>query len=184
MPPAQIRALQCFSPPVCELSCGLLSPYSAFLDSMSALTFRPATPDDAAQCITLRGQTRENAFSVEELRELGITVESWAMAIQDGSCPGYVACMHGQMIGYCFGDRNSGEIVVLALLPDYEGQGIGKALLSLMVEDLRRRGFTRLFLACASDPQVRSYHFYRHLGWTSTGEHDELGDEILEITFP
>ncbi|ARU05178.1 GNAT family N-acetyltransferase [Comamonas serinivorans] len=148
----------------------------------TTLTFRPATPDDASLCIRIRGLTRENAFSAADLRALGITAESWSRGIQDGSCPGFVACMEGQMIGYCFGDRDTGEIVVLALLPAYEGQGIGKALLAMMVESLGRRGFQRLFLACSSDPNVRSYSFYRHLGWRPTGEKDASGDDILELS--
>ncbi|MDR0208830.1 MAG: GNAT family N-acetyltransferase [Pseudomonas putida] len=148
---------------------------------MTNLTYRPAKPDDASLCINIRGLTRENAFSKEELRALGITTESWSMGIQDGSCPGFVACVEGRMIGYCFGDRETGEIVVLALLPRYENQGIGKTLLAMMVDELKHQGFNRLFLACSSDPKVRSYSFYRHLGWRPTGERDESGDEILEL---
>ncbi|RTT41017.1 GNAT family N-acetyltransferase [Pseudomonas aeruginosa] len=148
---------------------------------MTNLTFRPANPDDAFLCIKIRGLTRENAFSEEELGALGITTESWSTGIRDGSCPGFVACMDGQMIGYCFGDRDTGEIVVLALLPAYEGRGIGKTLLAMMIEKLEHQGFQRLFLACSSDPNVRSYSFYRHLGWRPTGERDESGDEILEL---
>ncbi|MBF8753632.1 GNAT family N-acetyltransferase [Pseudomonas guariconensis] len=148
---------------------------------MTNLTYRPAKPDDASLCIKIRGLTRENAFSKEELRVLGITTESWSMGIQDGSCPGFVACVEGRMIGYCFGDRDTGEIVVLALLPLYENQGIGKTLLAMMVDKLKHQGFNRLFLACSSDPKVRSYHFYRHLGWSPTGEKDAFGDEILEL---
>ncbi|HBP6416814.1 N-acetyltransferase family protein [Pseudomonas aeruginosa] len=148
---------------------------------MTNLTFRPANPDDASLCIKIRGLTRENAFSEEELGALGITTESWSTGIRDGSCPGFVACMDGQMIGYCFGDRDTGEIVVLALLPAYEGRGIGKTLLAMMIEKLEDQGFQRLFLACSSDPNVRSYSFYRHLGWKPTGERDESGDEILEL---
>ncbi|RZS80795.1 GNAT family N-acetyltransferase [Pigmentiphaga kullae] len=148
---------------------------------MPQLSFRPALPDDAPSCIRIRGQTRENAFSEEELRALGITAATWSAGIRDGSCPGYVACMDGRMIGYCFGDRDTGEIVVLALLPGHEGRGIGKTLLGLVVQDFRRRGFERLFLACASDPGVRSHGFYRHLGWAPTGTQDEAGDDILEL---
>ncbi|MFG0632240.1 GNAT family N-acetyltransferase [Pseudomonas sp. xss_2] len=148
---------------------------------MTHLTYRPAKSDDAALCIKIRGLTRENAFSEQELNALGITAESWSTGIQDGSCPGFVACADGQMIGYCFGDRNTGEIVVLALLPAYEGLGIGKALLAMMVDKLKTQGLHRLFLACSSDPNVRSYSFYRHLGWSPTGETDEYGDEILEL---
>lgn len=145
-------------------------------------TFRPAVPDDASMCIAIRGLTRENAFSEEDLRALGITAQSWSAGIQDGSSPGFVACLDGRMIGYCFGDRDTGEITVLALLPAYEGRGIGRTLLGLMIEDFKRKGFKRLFLACASDPDVRSYGFYRRLGWTATGEQDAYGDDILELS--
>ncbi|MET4575489.1 GNAT family N-acetyltransferase [Ottowia thiooxydans] len=146
-------------------------------------TFRPARPDDASICIALRGLTRENAFTEGELSALGITVDSWSAGISGGSSPGFVACLDGQIIGYCFGDRDSGEITVLALLPAYEGQGIGKQLLGMMSDNFRNQGFSRLFLACSNDPKMRSYGFYRHLGWTSTGKLDEAGDEILEFSF-
>lgn len=144
------------------------------------VTYRKAVPEDTAACIDLRGRTRENAFSVEQLAALGVTLESWQSGIRDGSFPGYVAMVEERMAGYCFGDRDSGEIVVLALLPEYEGKGIGKALLERMVEDFRGWGFARLFLGCSSDPNSRSYGFYRHLGWTSTGTLDPANDEILE----
>lgn len=144
-------------------------------------TYRPATPDDAAACITLRGQTRENAFSRDELQALGITEASWSEGIRMGSLPGVVACQEGTMAGYCFADRDSGEILVLALLPAHEGQGVGRALLAQVVEGLRQRGIGRIHLACSADPKVRSHGFYRRMGLRATGEIDSWGDEILEL---
>ena len=143
------------------------------------ITYRQAIPEDTPACLDLRGRTRENAFSVDELKALGITLESWQTGIADGTLPGYVALVDGTLAGYCFGERDTGEIGVLALLPAYEGQGIGKALLTLMVEEFKRLGFQRLFLGCSPDPQVRSHGFYRHLGWKPTGEFDAAGDEVL-----
>jgi len=87
----------------------------------------------------------------------------------------------GEIVGYGFGDRDSGEVVVLALLPEAEGQGVGKALLARVTADLRQAGHARLHLGCSSDPACRSYGFYRHLGWRSTGSVDGHGDEILEL---
>ena len=144
------------------------------------IAYRKAVPDDTHDCIVLRGLTRENAFSVERLAERGITLESWRDAIADGSLPGHVAIEDGKIVGYCFGHSDSGEIAVLALLPSHEGKGIGRTLLALMTEELGKFGFQRLFLGCSADPEVRSYGFYRHLGWRSTGSFDEAGDEILE----
>ncbi len=144
------------------------------------IAYRRAVPEDTPACVVLRGRTRENAFSVERLAEAGVTLESWQAAIADGSLPGHVAIEGGQIVGYCFGERETGEIAVLALLPDYEEKGIGRTLLNLVVADFETFGLARLFLSCSSDPAVRSYGFYRHLGWTSTGSFDDRGDEILE----
>jgi L-amino acid N-acyltransferase YncA len=147
------------------------------------LTYRGAVPQDIAACIDLRGRTRENAVSVERLRTLGVTHQSWSNGVADGSLPGYVCVAAGTIVGYCFGNSSTGEVVVLALLPDWEFQGIGKRLLNLIVADFVKLGFRRLFLGCSSDPNVRSYGFYRHLGWRSTGTCDKAGDEVLEY-FP
>lgn len=81
--------------------------------------YRNARPDDAAACIDLRGRTRENAFSAAQLAELGITEESWAAGIADGDSIGRVAWEGQRMAGYCFADRESGEVLVLALLPEF-----------------------------------------------------------------
>lgn len=147
------------------------------------LVYRPARPEDTAACIDLRGRTRENAFSVDALSAVGVTLESWSAGIRDGSLPGVVALADGALAGYCFGDRDSGEIVVLALLPAYEGRGIGRALLQQVMASLRALGFTRLFLSCSADPQVRSHGFYRRLGWVATGERDDAGDDVLAYQY-
>ena len=144
------------------------------------IAYLRAIPDDTPACIVLRGMTRENAFSIERLAALGITLESWQAAIADGGLPGHVATAAGRIVGYCFGERETGEIAVLALLPDYEDRGIGKTLLNLVIAEFKGLGFARLFLSCSADPAARSYGFYRHLGWLSTGSFDDRGDEILE----
>lgn len=147
------------------------------------MNIRLATPDDIQACVALRGQTRENAVSIEQLVALGITAESWANGVRSGLLTGYVYTEHESIVGYCFGDNGSGEVVVLALLPAYERRGIGQRLLQLTVKHLSDAGHRRVFLSCAADPATRSHGFYRHLGWASTGSFDHAGDEILEL-FP
>jgi len=124
--------------------------------------------------------TRENAFSREQLSAIGVTLDSWEADIREGLLFGFVGLIDQKIIGYCFGIRGTGEIGVLALLPEYEGLGIGKALLGLVVDEFRTTGVTRLFLGCSIDPKVRSHGFYRHLGWIPTGIIDALNDEVLE----
>jgi GNAT superfamily N-acetyltransferase len=146
-----------------------------------AIVIQPAPPELAADYIRLRGLTRENAVSAERLRARGITAESWAGDMQSGELQGFVALAGGQLAGYCFGHGRSGEVVVLALHPSFEGQGIGRRLLARVVQVLRGQGHARLFLGCSADPAVRSHGFYRHLGWRSTGRLDAHGDEELEL---
>ncbi|MGK5026302.1 GNAT family N-acetyltransferase [Janthinobacterium sp. RB2R34] len=150
---------------------------------LATLTFQVAQAQDAAAFITVRGQTRQNAVSAERLAEFGITAASWAELMQSGKLAGHTCHANGKLAGYCFGDLDTGEIVVLALLPEVEGMNAGKTLLALVMQDLRAHGHQRLFLGCSSDPASRSWGFYRHLGWTATGETDAHGDEVLEFFF-
>lgn len=143
--------------------------------------YRPATALDAADCIRVRGLTRENALSAQQLAELGITEESWSPRVQCGDFQGFVCVVGTEMAGFCFGCARSAEVLVLAVLPAYEEQGIGRHLLALVVAQLRALGHQRLFLSCSADPLVRSYGFYRRLGWQSAGTFDHLGDEVLEL---
>lgn len=145
------------------------------------LNYRLAEPADAEECLILRGKTRQNPASEELLRSMGITTGSWEEGIRSGSLPGHVCTFDGSIVGYCFADRETGEIVVLALLPEFENRGIGRKLLNTMVEELAKTGHRRIFLGCSTDPMSRSHGFYRHLGWRSTGTFDKYGDEILEF---
>lgn len=147
------------------------------------LTYRAAEPEDAEECVALRGKTRQNPFSKEQLRSIGVTAESWADNIESGALPGHVCDFEGAIVGYCFGARETGEIEVLALLPDFEDRGIGRELLDRTVRVLVELGHRRVFLGCSRDSDSRSYGFYRHLGWRSTDTFDKNGDEILELLF-
>lgn len=145
------------------------------------LTYRNAIPEDASACVAVRGKTRENAFSEEQLRSIGITEKSWGENIRSGALPGHVCTAEEHLVGYCFGSRDSGEIEVLVVLPDFENRGIGRELLNRTTRSLAELGHRRLFLGCSPSPTSRSYGFYRHLGWRSTGTFDQRGDEVLEI---
>lgn len=147
------------------------------------ILYRSALPGDAQACIALRTRTRENAVTETELADAGITAQTWGAGIEEGLYPGFVAMADGKLAGYCFGHRDTGEIVVLALLPEYEGRGVGKTVLNMTADVLRNLGHSRLFLGCATDPGLRSYGFYRYLGWRSTGTFDAAGDEVLEYSF-
>lgn len=150
-----------------------------------SLDFQAAVADDAAECVRARAMTRENAIPEERLRAIGITAESWASDIRSGAVTGVFCRTAGSggrsMVGYCFGDPETGEILVLVVLPEFEGAGLGRRLLGRVVGQLERLGHRRLFLGCSPDPGLRSHGFYRHLGWRNTGLRDKRGDEVLEL---
>lgn len=149
--------------------------------SSMPLIFRVARSQDIESCIEIRGRTRENAVPAARLAELGITEASWSCQVRQGELLGFVVEDEAALVGYCFGDVATGEIVVLALLPTHEGIGLGRQLLTMTVDHLKLLGHSRLFLGCSDDPSHRSYGFYRRLGWLPTGERDDFGDEVLEL---
>jgi ribosomal protein S18 acetylase RimI-like enzyme len=125
------------------------------------LGFRPTEATDVDACFTVRAQTRENAISREQLASVGITPESFATALEAGRVKGWVCADGPQVVGFCSGDCETGEVLVLAVLPEYEGRGVGKRLLAEVVGELRAHGHRRMWLAASADPASRSHGFYR-----------------------
>lgn len=148
------------------------------------LEFRAAIPEDAGPCIEMRGKTRENAYSATALAAIGITLESWCEGIRNKTSPGFVCLDDERIVGMCFWDSPSGEVLVVAVLPEYENLGIGRNLLQRSLAEIEQDGHKRSFLGCNPNSNSRSYGFYRKLGWVTTGTTDSLGDEILEIALP
>lgn len=66
------------------------------------------------------------------------------------------------LVGFCTGDSPTAEVLVLAVLPEYEGKGIGERLLAHVVEWLQSTGFDKVWLAADSNPTIRADGFYGH----------------------
>ena len=65
-----------------------------------------------------------------------------------------------------------GHIGRMAVLPDWRGRGVGRALLAAVVEAARRRGHTTLRLSS----QTHAAGFYTRAGFAAEGaEYDEAG---------
>lgn len=144
--------------------------------------YRKAKSSDLPRCIEIRGATRDNAFSKSQLMAIGVTPDSWRPQVDSGLYLGMVSVKAGELIGFCFGDTQTGEILVLAILEGHEGEGIGKRLLKMVSSDLFNAGHSELWLAASATPVVRSYGFYRHVGWEPTATFDDNGDEIYRLT--
>ena len=146
--------------------------------------FRDLREGDIEEIFDLRGATRENAISRDRLAAMGITPASVAEHLAAGATRGWVCVAESRIVGFCIGESATGEVLVLAVLPAFEGRGIGKTLLSLVVDWLRSFKPKRVWLGASSDPKTRSHGFYRALGWRPVGEKDTHGDEVLVLPSP
>jgi ribosomal protein S18 acetylase RimI-like enzyme len=142
-------------------------------------TFRRAGPEDIEATYAVRASTRENPISKAQLIEMGFTPESVRDMYLAGAYVGRVCEAAGEVVGFCTGDANTGEILSLAVLPEYEGRKIGIRLLLLVIGDLRARGVRRLWLSASPDPRIRAHGFYRANGWVPAGEILANGDQVL-----
>ena len=143
------------------------------------LTFRETLPSDVERLFSVRARTRENPISKEQLADLGITPEAIARDVASGRIKGWICSHASDLVGFCNGDGETGEVLVLAVLPEYECRGIGRNLLAHVVEWLRSVGFNTLWLAASSSSGTRAHGFYRSLGGRPNGEIDKNGDEIF-----
>ncbi len=145
------------------------------------LSYREMTVDDLPAVLAVRFATRENAITPEELAEdYGITPESLAAAM-DHDVKGWLCESDGQVVGFAMGDRSNGEVQVVAVLPAYEGRGIGKTVLGLVLRWLFGEGHDEVWLGANPDPAIRATGFYRKLGWRRSGVMTG-NDEVLRLT--
>ncbi len=145
------------------------------------LVFRETLPSDIERLFSVRARTRENPISKEGLASIGVTPESIAKQMASGRVKGWVCLDSSTLVGFCNGDAETGEVLVLAVLPEYECRGIGTCLLSRVVEWLRSVDSNTFWLAASPDTRIRAHGFYRSLGWQPNGKRQENGDEILVL---
>lgn len=93
----------------------------------------------------------------------------------------------GQLKGFV-GLRNQGDghavLKRLAVLPEYEGQGTGRALVSELIEWARQNGFDRITLQTGGDEEAKA-KIYEKVGFVVTGTvpKEHKADEwLMELT--
>jgi ribosomal protein S18 acetylase RimI-like enzyme len=128
------------------------------------MNLRTIRPDDLPELFDLRGSTRENPYSREALRGIGITEESTA-ALLSTSSRGWLCETAGTKTGFAIGDGKTGEMCVIAVSPMYESQGVGSSLLTAVEDWLFSLGWKEVWLWTSSDPTKRAYSFYTRRGW-------------------
>lgn len=122
----------------------------------------------------IRSNTRENRLSLEQLTTCGITTEFIRIALS-ANMKGWLCEIDGKSVGFAMGNKDNGEIFVVAILPEYESRGIGKRLLRLVEEWLHTQGHKELWLT--TSPVTRSFGFYQKCGWHQSGPID--GEDVI-----
>lgn len=145
------------------------------------LEFREITGADVPALFDVRTRTRENNYTLEELEKLSITVVSVAERLAT-SHKGWLCTDADQVVGFCIADRSAGELWVVAVLPEYEGKGIGNMLMGFAEDWLWASGCTRAWLTTDVDTRLRAYGFYRQRGWTDWKV--ENGLRWMELSAP
>ncbi|MBK8477506.1 MAG: GNAT family N-acetyltransferase [Opitutaceae bacterium] len=138
------------------------------------MKFRPIESKDLSEIIEVRASTRENPFSREALRQLGITEESTAELLRT-THRGWLCEEEGRIVGLAIGDGKTGELWVTAVLPEFERRGVGVRLIDSVEGWLWSLGWQELWLWTSPDRQKRAFTFYLKRGWGVS----ELKDGIL-----
>ena len=138
---------------------------------------RPALPTDIEGISDVRHAVKENLQTREQLAQMGITPQGVAASL-DTYCRGWVAEDDGRIIAFSIADRETGSVFALFVLPEHEGQGLGKRLLAIAVQWLWDQGLDRIWLT--TGPETRAACFYTTAGWRVAGT-DEKGEVRFEL---
>lgn len=94
---------------------------------------------------------------------------------QDGR--GWVALVDGEIVAFSYANKIDGSIWALFVDPRFEGQGLGKQLLSLATAWLFSRGFAQVTLSTGT--HTKAARFYTRLGWRLASS--SAGDSVFVL---
>jgi len=119
---------------------------------------RRAVQADVRRIMEIRHSVRENRLSDPH----SVTAADCAQLIERSEL--WLWEEDGAVQGFAAGDTRDGWIWALFVVPEYEGRGIGQALLPLACETLRRSDYIAAMLSMVEG--TRAERFYRANGWT------------------
>jgi len=128
------------------------------------MILRLIQPRDLSGIFEVRAATRENPLSRAALRDLGITEESTAELLRT-THRGWLCEQKDRIVGFAIGDGKTGELWVIAVLPECEGRGVGQRLLDAVEDWLWSLGWSEVWLWTSPDQQKRAFAFYLKRGW-------------------
>jgi len=126
------------------------------------MTLRPATGDDIAAMHRIRLTVRENRLGDPSR----VTPAHYRRYVEETGVS-WVAELEGRLVGFGIADRSSRSLWALFVDPDFEGRGLGRALLQQLTDCLFESGFARINLS--TEPGTRAERMYLAAGWIPVG---------------
>ena len=144
------------------------------------LKTRKVEIDGIPATFAVRLSTVENAVTMAELeRDCDVTPHSLSEAMKS-HVKGWVCEDAASIVGFAMGARSNGEVLVVAVCPEYERRGIGKSLLRHVQEWLFSEQHDEIWLLANPNPYIRARGFYRKLGWQATAAF-KGNNELLKL---
>jgi ribosomal protein S18 acetylase RimI-like enzyme len=141
------------------------------------LNIRPASPNDLEAIQKLNHQVMARNIEFDpginpnfDLEEIGKGFFKDLLENENGI---FLIAMDGeQLVGYINGSPKEQmnrsirtfEMENLGIIPDYRRQGLATKLYARFVEEVKQRGFTRIFLNCYIKNEI-ALDFYKKLGF-------------------
>ncbi len=138
------------------------------------------TPEDVPAAVEVRLLTVENAVTLHGLeQDYGVTPASIVEALRSDA-RGWVCEDDSRIVGFSIGDGLNGEVAVVAVIPGYEGRGIGRTVLGHVRDWLFSLGHCEIWLLANPDRNIRATGFYEKMGWQDTGTM-QGSDQVLKL---
>ncbi|NWA39764.1 GNAT family N-acetyltransferase [Pseudomonas reactans] len=139
-----------------------------------SINIRTAQLADIDGIFDVRTSVTENHLSREEMRQMGITESAVAEMIENNHCA-WVATENDKIIGFSMILPDEGCLFAAFVLPEYEGRGVGRRLVSLAEQEL----FKHHEIAwLETDKNSRAAKFYMQLGW---GNKKAINDTDIKL---
>jgi len=132
------------------------------------VAIRVATADEVPILNAIRTSVRENHMSLEQMAAYGITPEVIARVITTTG-RGFIASVDGVDAAIAIAEAEAGCIYAMFVLPDYEGMGLGRLLMTEAERFLFEAGCENVWLEAGATKGLRAHGFYAHLGWRRDG---------------
>ena len=132
------------------------------------MNIRAVQLEDIETLFEIRTSVIENYQSREAIAELGITPATVAEMLKT-NCAAWIAELDGNPIAFSIANASEKTIFGMFVLPAFEGQGAGRALMQQAETWLWSQGADEIWLLTGNDPKLRAYGFYLHLGWVPVG---------------